>query len=107
IPINQFARTPPPWPPRAAMVSLIDRSEGILQPLALTPPLEETNHRTAHLRQQPIPTRRVVNQLGPIKRWAQYRGVRDLAAYPAPDTAVIDMRDRIGPQRIGTLFYSQ
>src|SRR5581483_9060069 len=89
------------------MVSLMGRSEGILQSLPFATALEETNHGTAHSRDESIPAGRVVDQLGAIKRRTQNRRVRHLAANAAPHTTVIDVRNRIGAQGIRVLFHRE
>src|SRR5579871_4299257 len=43
---------------------------------------------------------RIAHDLRAIKRWTKHRGMADLAAQPASDAAIVDMRHGIGSQRI-------
>ena len=48
-----------------------------------------------------VPPIRIEDDLGLVKRRTQNFRVANLAAQPAADAAVVDMRDRIDLQRIG------
>src|SRR6266567_4549341 len=111
--MSQSARTPPPWPPRAAIVSLIGRSaivfrlalERVAQ--SLPAPLQGCDHSRPHGVCESIPPRWVVNQLCTVERRAEHRSVRHFAADPAPDTTVVDMGHRVRAQRIGIVLHRQ
>src|SRR5262245_43078405 len=49
---------------------------------------------------EPVPGRRVLNDLRPVKRRTKHRGMRVLAAQAAADAAVDHGRHRVAAQRI-------
>ena len=60
-----------------------------------------------HAADEAVPAGRVVEQLRPVERRTQHRRVSHLAADPAADTTVVDVRDRIGAQRVGVVLHRQ
>src|SRR5262249_23620632 len=108
VAISQSASTPPPCPPRAAMVSFSGRSlltaaasEGVAQSPPLAAPLQEADERAAQRRQDAVTPGGIVNELRAVERRTEHGRVRHLATHPTADAGVIDMRDRVAPQRVG------
>src|SRR5215472_14252203 len=106
--MSQSVRTPPPCPPRAAIVILVVRAvtsgcrlQGVVQASAVEAQLQHSDYSSARRMQEAIPARGVGNQLETIERGAKCRGLRHLAAHAAADAAVVNVRDWIGAQRIG------
>src|SRR3954471_16436952 len=101
----QSARTPPPSPPMARTAMRIER--GVSAPVIVVSSrcrgrggpgqaaLQEADDGPAQPRLQVVPPRRVVDDRGLVERGAQHGRVADLAAEPAADARVDDLRDRV------------
>src|SRR5262245_6760337 len=118
----QSISTPPPCPPIARIateigllpmgtmgVSAFMRSDPSAErdPASVATALEKTDHRGAHACQEPIKDRRVMNDVGAIKRGTEHRGFRHLTAIAATDAGVIDRCDRIVLQRVRGVLHRQ
>src|SRR5271154_6298752 len=75
-------------------------SERMAAPAAFRQSLQSADHRAAQGRKPSVPARGIEQQLCPIEGGTEHRRVGDLAAHPAADAGVVDVRHRILPQRI-------
>ena len=105
---SQEASTPPPSPPSAAIRSRMGLASAIVTPPA--PAQSDADRRRSAAEQaheprrdrqlQPVPARRIADDVDLRKRGAELRRVRDLPAQAAADAVVVDVGDRIGAQRV-------
>src|SRR5215471_17436574 len=61
---------------------------------------QPTDNGRPQVIQHPVPPVGVLHNLGAKERWAEDGGMRHLAAEPAADAVVVDVRDRIDFERI-------
>ena len=73
----------------------------------LGPALKETDQERVEGLANALQPGRVGYNLGAVEGRAENRGMADLAAQAAADTAIIDMRHRVGPQGIGARLHRQ
>src|SRR5688572_4430317 len=103
----QSVRTPPPWPPSAAMRIESGRGAGDVMTEGTSGRLEPADHPCPHCGEGALPGARIADHARLVERGAEHGGVRDLAAEAAADAALVDPRDGIVAERVATFAERQ
>src|SRR5882724_1522815 len=103
----QSVRTPPPWPPSAAIRIERGRAASVIMRRGTSGRLEPADHPRPHRGEGALPGARIADHARLVERGAEHGRVRDLAAEAAADAALVHAGDGFRAKRVATVAERQ